>query len=286
MDVPFDLPPGVELMRDVSPAAWVAERLLPMDRSVGVRVGEVIPTGFDAYARIFHPASEGPGMRPVRWSELAERYGRTVHPEMQLEHIVGDLEIHRVPGLEYPDEGRLPRPEADALVGVLEPFTSTPDRCWMAIWEGFGSLGAGLAILWSGGDRATRGARERADLERRRRAQAQLGAIPRLSIHESPRGAPLRSYIVLRGPISSASRLVFNGSYHSPNLWWPEDRAWCVATEVDGYSTYIGGSAGCIAAVLAQDRLEAFPSGASNRFDLGSDRINPQPPGMQDRSST
>src|SRR4051794_5860870 len=187
MDLPFEVAEGVELVVDVSPASWVPEGLLPHIRSMGVRVGEVVPTGFEAYVRIFHPAHGEPGMRPVRWSELAERYGRTVHPEMQLEHIVGDPEIHRVSGLEYPGEGRLPRPEADVLVDVLEPFTSTPGRCWMAIWEGFGSLGPGLAFMWSGGDRATRRARERADLERQRRAQAQLDAIPRLAVHESPR---------------------------------------------------------------------------------------------------
>jgi hypothetical protein len=65
--------------------------LLPPDRRLGVRVGEIIPTGFDAYVRIFHPAREGDAMEPRLWSELPERNGRVAHPEMQLEHIVGSL---------------------------------------------------------------------------------------------------------------------------------------------------------------------------------------------------
>src|SRR3954469_12655712 len=125
MDLPFDLPSGVELMRDVSPAAWIPERLLPMDRSVGVRVGDVIPTGFEAYARVFHPASEGPDFAPRRWSELATRYGSVVHPEMQLEHVIGAADIDDVPGIAPPSEGRLPRSETTSLADVLEPFTRT-----------------------------------------------------------------------------------------------------------------------------------------------------------------
>ena len=29
---------------------------------------------------------------------------------------------------------------------------------------------------------------------------------------------------------------------HSPSIWWPEDRAWCVATDIDLFDTYVGGS--------------------------------------------
>ena len=44
-----------------------------------------------------------------------------------------------------------------------------------------------------------------------------------------------------------------------PNLWWPEDRAWIVATEIDFMETYIGGSAECINQLLSGPDLEAFP---------------------------
>ena len=46
---------------------------------------------------------------------------------------------------------------------------------------------------------------------------------------------------------------------HSPNLWWPDDRAWCVATEIDLAWTYVGGSAALIDDVLASAALEAQP---------------------------
>ena len=47
----------------------------------------------------------------------------------------------------------------------------------------------------------------------------------------------------------------------APNLWWPADRSWCVATEIDLAWTYVGGPAGLIEAVLGDERIEALPAG-------------------------
>ncbi len=47
---------------------------------------------------------------------------------------------------------------------------------------------------------------------------------------------------------------------HSPNLWWPDDRAWCVATEIDLAWTYVGGPARLVNDVLTNPHLEAQPA--------------------------
>ena len=60
----------------------------------------------------------------------------------------------------------------------------------------------------------------------------------------------------------------------SPNIWWPEDRAWCVATEIDSLDTYIGGSKACIERVLGHPDLEALPIGLGARVDASGDTIN------------
>ena len=145
--------------------------------------------------------------------------------------------------------------------------------------------GRSVSLSWSPGEdpRAIR-ARERVERERAHRAREQLDAIPVVNVHPSPEGGEaFRSYYLFRGSIAAASTLDFNGQYQSPNLWWPDDRGWCVATEIDGYSTYVGGSGRCIEAVLGDQRLEALPSSVHNRFDLWSDRMNPSPPGLPDR---
>ena len=50
-------------------------------------LGTVIPQGFDAYARILHPAPGAFGAE-VRWSEVAAWNEKTVHAEMQF-HAIG-----------------------------------------------------------------------------------------------------------------------------------------------------------------------------------------------------
>jgi hypothetical protein len=44
----------------------------------------------------------------------------------------------------------------------------------------------------------------------------------------------------------------------SANLFWPADRSWCVATEVDFDSTLVGGDTALIAAILAAPELEVW----------------------------
>jgi hypothetical protein len=60
----------------------------------------------------------------------------------------------------------------------------------------------------------------------------------------------------------------------SPNLWWPEDRAWFVATEIDFDSTFVGGDDPLIAVLVTDRRLEALPIALSARADAAADRVN------------
>ena len=69
-----------------------------------------------------------------------------------------------------------------------------------------------------------------------------------------------------------------NAAFQSANLVWPEDRSWCVATEIDLVSTYVGGSAGLISAIVASAGLEAWEAKPDDDITDGADRINP--PGL------
>lgn len=68
-----------------------------------------------------------------------------------------------------------------------------------------------------------------------------------------------RDYLLFTGPVTAATAFRNDPWFQSPNLWWPEDRAWFVATEIDGYSTYIGGEQACIDALVAHPHLEVLP---------------------------
>jgi hypothetical protein len=68
-----------------------------------------------------------------------------------------------------------------------------------------------------------------------------------------------RDYLLYTGPIDAA--LAFAGTPgQTPNLWWPADRAWCVATDVDLCWSYVGGSAALVNELLAYPALEALPA--------------------------
>ncbi len=78
-------PDGLEFSEDVSEARWVGESL----SNFGT-LRSLLPDGFAAYARVFHPAYLNKDEeRPVRWSAVASWTGRTVHPLMQFERVAG-----------------------------------------------------------------------------------------------------------------------------------------------------------------------------------------------------
>lgn len=257
----------------VTPARWIAERLHPF----GQDAGAIIPPGFQAYARIFHPASRRVGSveLPITWREIADANLRVHHPEMQFGALVtlvgtaGDARRPQ-PGLfdRWPKTGSLPLDLARVLVGVLGPHTTTSEECWFAAWEGWGDYRDGSAVLQT------------------------IGASPDDAPATLPQGMdrekpverptftlPHRGYYLARGAIAAAVETVYGAlwAYQSASIWWPSDRAWCVATEVDFDWTYVGGSTECIAAILKDARLEALPARLSDGVTYDSDRINPTP---------
>ena len=53
-------------------------------------VAAVIPRGFAAYARLFHPAYLGSPAKAISWADVARYSGKMPHAEMQWQAIVND----------------------------------------------------------------------------------------------------------------------------------------------------------------------------------------------------
>jgi hypothetical protein len=242
---------GYATAPDATPAGWVTAGL----RGFAASVLSVVPVGFPAYARIFHPAQrrDGVGWKLVSWREVAAANGRVAHRAMQWCSLVGCCSLRGddcrpQPGVwdVEPATGHLPRDLAVVLAEVLAGQTTTPQRCWFAVWDGFGDL-----------------------------------AVPE---QDAPSFAvPQRRMLLLSGAIGAVgtSSLGVTPGWQSPNLWWPDDRAWCVATEIDLMSTYVGGSRGCVQAILGHPQVEAAAVEPSDGIAADSDAINPsahQPP--------
>jgi hypothetical protein len=138
-----------------------------------------------------------------RWSPdvsagdwLAARNGRIAHAEMQL-HLISvapGSDPEQDKPLRGVSVGSLPPEELTVLASLLARHTTTPGRAWFAVWEGY----------------------------------AQLEGAPDARIE-----LPNRGYRLLAGAVSDAVDLFPVLGHQSPNLWWPDDRAWCVATEID-----------------------------------------------------
>lgn len=62
-----------------------------------------------------------------------------------------------------------------------------------------------------------------------------------------------------------------------PNLIWPADRSWFVASEVDFDSTLVGGSAELVNAIVQSPALEAWRVEPTDSLAFDADKINGTP---------
>ncbi len=233
------------LVDDVSNADWIVASV----RNFLYDVGSLLPVTFDAYARVLHPAlrdgTAGDDVE-VTWAEVAAATGRVAHAAMEWIAITGDWSFmteRSQPGLwdHAPSTGSLPRRQATQLADVLKRFTQDPSECWFAVWDGYGD------------------------------APYRRGTVPLIQMLQRP-------MVLLRGPLAAAAT-AFSGRQwpESASLWWPGDRTWCVATDVDLMSTYVGGTRACIDAVLADESPEAYEVSVDQTVHWRSDTINPTP---------
>lgn len=227
---------------DLAAAQWIEPLLVPGSYEVRMTV----PQGFAAYARIFFPfvvadfVEDGELRQEyLTWTEVARRNGRTAHALMEQETIL------RAPGGDGEDmqcSDRLAPDQVEALLSIVSRHTSSSSG-WFLLWDGFGDLS----------ERAFR--------------------------DDGPKVThPMRSYYLLRGPLSA-----YGDFPDSPSYWWPDDRAWSVCTDTSFEWAYLAGSADCVAEVIASPVIDALATEPGNPAVCGMDVIN-DPDGSVPRS--
>lgn len=260
----------MRMLTDVSRGQWLIDRA-----GKWATVSGVAGTGFEAYARILHPIPVSRWDEENRriseettwsWKQVAERLGRRLHS--------------RTEWMELTDgESLLNRPDADgwrigqSLEGWFDPellarltvhlreATATPDDLTLAFWEGFAQFSGAVTYLTLTGDDGGAG---------RRDALARLSPEFR-EIYDSRirMHYPGRDFLLAGSDLDElsdpawpyAAGIGWSGGRFpgpSPQLIWPADHAWVVASEIDWDFTILAGPRELIDAVLADPVFEVF----------------------------
>ena len=260
---------GLRWTGDVALGAWIASRL----GSFG-QVTSVVPRGFPAYARVLHPVGE-PEEETATWAEVCAVTDRTIHALAQWQSIssprVGDgsgraTSTGQAWEGDEPTVGRLDPAALGSLCQVLAGHTAPGAECCFALWEGFGWIRGSPAVAFYQPPSGAAGADVAPAFD------AAVLAGPRLHL-------PGRDYLLFTGPLDAAAQMGWWPEVdwfiaQSPNLFWPADRSWCVASEIDFDSTVVAGSAALVEAVLARGDLEAWPVGPTDLLSIDGDAVN------------
>ena len=203
-----------------------ADWLVASLTTFGATVSSFLPGHLPAYARVYHPFDSNDASGKTFKWRELAPTGEVLRDGA----TAADFARRNATNMQA-REGNLHLTVIEVLIEHLQLATTTPEECYFAVWNGFGD-----SVV-----------------------PRELG--PKLEL-------PNRSYDVFFGPIAAArtSLSLIPYSHRSANLWWPADQAWCVATEIDLPWTYVGGPRDCIAAVLADPRLEAVETKALARW--------------------
>jgi hypothetical protein len=129
--------------------------------------------------------------------------------------------------VEIEDDHPSDRAQFMTLVNLLAKYTTTPDDCYAAYWDGFGSQ-----------------------------------AFPRSVWHAPRMSVPNRDYVLLRGAAADLTAAAGGWPHQGdlspahPAFAWPADRAWCVAADVDPHWAGIGASHAAIDELLVAAGLD------------------------------
>ncbi len=217
-----------------APGLWLLSDVHPagwveaaLAGSAYATVAAMVPPVFAAYARVLPPTYADDGGGRHRWSEIAASRGVVLTEATCFDALVAGSGRWG-----RPCDGGVDARETQLLTDVLSSFTATPDEAYFCLWDGFG-------------------------LDE---TQAWWNRPVRVR-------TPHRAYHLLTGPVAAASVLPTPLPWRCASLWWPADREWLVATEIDGYLTYVGASQAAIEAVLAHPALDAVPARPETPLD-------------------
>ena len=263
-------PPQLRISSRFNEVEWLAARMAPF----GSGVTAVVPRGYASYSRILHPAA-GTNGEKLRWADVAAKSGCTMHrlvqfhaihrPTASLFHIVA------------PEPGNLPSDLLKILCVTLSKHTSTPDSCCFCLWDGYGWLRQAGASIMTFGVRS--GLASEPSILDNTVAPALSPTLSAAVLNRARVHLPNRNYLLFEGPLEAATELGWTmggGTFvaQSPNLFWPRDHAWCIASEIDLFCTLVAGSNALAQDLNVHPDLEVWHVFANDPISANSDVEN------------
>jgi hypothetical protein len=179
----------------------------------------------------------------------------------------GKASVHRLVQFHAISRPAVPAPTGPApWNGELpESSLSTPARriLLVCLWDGYGWLYGSPSVAIMG-----------------RRGSIPVPPAFPAEVLDGPRvRLPSRDYLLFAGSLAAAPELGWaspGGGFfpQSPNLFWPQDQAWCVASEIDLFCTLVAGSEALAQALVDNPRLEAWRVQPADPIAFDSDQIN------------
>lgn len=267
----------MEWTGDVAAGEWIRERL---DDDFSLH--GVVPRGFEAYARVFHPVPrdrpDGSEPHAVTWGETAAAFGTTMHALAQWHRIIRGTDSPEHGGWRWndPDTGNLAPDVLAAVARHLVDHTATPDAGYAGVWVGWGVPHILHAVRDTFADDLTiaRGSDETPAFARSS-AKSPTDGKPALRLpgreHALVRAAP-REWADPAWP----ERVPWRDGWdqQSPSLIWPDGREWAVVTEVDFDSTIVAGPAALVRAICTDPAIEALPIREGTDLTWDADDVN------------
>ncbi len=231
----------MNIVTDVSEGAWLSAAS-PVQGSLTIARGD-----FESYVRILHPlpvesGASDPGTRRLRWSDVAVRNDRIMHPLVQWGRLVGRSNPEET---QTSHVGWFDPAELASLVAHLQTETLERESIYAAFWVG----GSGQELPQSNVLRV-----EGLDY-----------VVARSTLDEL--SDPDWGYSVELGWTEWWRS-------NSMQLLWPASRAWALESGIDFDSTVVGGSARLINSILADSRYEAYPVPAGADLSWEGDTQN------------
>lgn len=301
----------MQVIGAVEQGSWLVERA-----GAWGTAGAAAGTGFESYARILHPLEawrqntnieDEHGLHPVenelwRWADVANRVGKVIHPLVQYTALVDiDAVAAFADGwrVSQPTTGWLDPELLARLTRHLTATTNNPHELLAGVWNGWGDLyGSATSLTFMASSALTA---EELTVERER-MEAEIEASSQEDVRDALAvGAflhmPGRDYILFT---TSAHELADPGWVYRagfgwrsgipgvmPQLVWPADHSWVVASEIDWDSTIIAGPRSLIDAILADTTFEAYELTETSDLSWDGDHINrrndPPTPGQSSR---